>query len=41
MSLLPALGPSAPTLLPFFGVLVLSIRVCMLALLADDRAPAR
>jgi hypothetical protein len=36
MSLLQALGPSAPTLLPFFGVLVLSILVCTLALLADD-----
>ena len=36
MTLLQALGPSVPTLLPFFGVLVLSIRVCTLALLADD-----
>ena len=36
MSLLQALGPSALTLLPFFGVRVLSILVCTRALLADD-----
>jgi hypothetical protein len=35
MSLIESLGPSLPTLLMFFGVLVLSLATAVIAILAD------
>lgn len=35
MSLIQSLGPSLPTVLIFFGVLVLSLATAVIALLAD------
>jgi hypothetical protein len=35
MSLIASLGPSLPTVLMFFGVLVFSITTAVIALLAD------
>jgi hypothetical protein len=35
MSLIQTLGPSLPTILMFFGVLLLSLALAVIALLAD------